>query len=362
LKADSQSMAANDNYGRPYLIKGNIHMALKKYDLAVDDYTTAMFKYGPNMKMLPLLYTNRAESKMRLGKIKDAINDYSFSIKLDTTNNKIAYWNRGAAYNKNGDYQLASNDYTKAITFYQGDNANLSKLYNDRAMNELGLNQFAQAIADDSLAITYDATNMYAYLYRAITYTQSAEYQKAVFDYHSVILLKHDDKSFLSRIYYQVASDEYFLNEFDKVISDCTKAITYDPGYSEAYYYRAKVYLKKMKDKDLAAKDFAMVLSLDTTKKSVSYVFSLLYTGKSGEAISILQDDLLHADENIRTTGDYYNLACAYAIMNQPDEANSYLKKAMDNGYSKKYVIADEDLDNIRNTDDYKATIASAAN
>lgn len=362
MRADSQAMALNNNYGRAYLIRGNIYLATKKYKLASDDYTTAMFKYGPDMKMITLLYTDRAEAKMRLGKTKDAINDYSLAIKLDTTTTRIAYWNRGAAYHKNGDYQLASNDYTKAIAFYQGDDKNLSKLYNDRAMNELGLNHFSNAIADDSLAITYDATNVYAYLYQAITYTQSAEYQKAIYDYHSVIILKHDDKGFLARIYYQVASDEYFLNEFDKVIGDCTKAITYDPGYSEAYYYRAKVYMKKMKDKGLAAKDFDKVLSLDTTKKSVSYVFSLLYTGKSDEAVSILQNDLLHADENVRVTGDYYNLACLYAILNQPEEANSYLKKAMDNGYSKKYAITDEDLDNIRNTDDYKATIASAAN
>jgi hypothetical protein len=91
-------------------------------------------------------------------------------------------------------------------------------------------------------------------------------------------------------------------------------------------------------------------------------VFSLFYTGKGDEAAAILQNDLLSTNDSPQLLADYYNLACLYSLMNKPDEANIYLKKAFDNGYAKKYAIADEDLDNIRNTDDYKAAIAGAAN
>jgi len=48
---------------------------------------------------------------------RNAINDFSLAIKL-WPENKIAYWNRAAAYRGNGDYQLATDDYSKAIAFF----------------------------------------------------------------------------------------------------------------------------------------------------------------------------------------------------------------------------------------------------
>ena len=101
------------------------------------------------------------------------------------------------------------------------------------------------------------------------------------------------------------------------------------------------------------------MIQLDTTKKTIDYIFSLFYVGRGDEAAAILQNDVLNTTDNAIVLGDYYNLACLYSLMNKPDEANIYLKKAIDGGYAKKYAIADEDLDNIRNTDDYKSTIGN---
>jgi tetratricopeptide (TPR) repeat protein len=102
-------------------------------------------------------------------------------------------------------------------------------------------------------------------------------------------------------------------------------------------------------------KDFNKVLLLDTSKNTVNYIFSLFYIGRGDEAVSILQGNILKTNNDAELLSDYYNMACLYSLMNKPDEANIYLKKAIDNGYAKKYAVADEDLDNIRNTDDYKA-------
>jgi tetratricopeptide (TPR) repeat protein len=361
FQADSISMSINFNYGRAYLIRGNIYMATKKYELAKADYTTAIFNYGDQPVMLSNLYGNRADAKRDLKQYKDAINDYSLAIKLNP-DNKYAYWDQGAAYHANGDYMLAADDYTKAISYYKGDDKNLSKLYDDRASNELGQNLFSKTIADDSLAIAFDATNQNAYFDMALAYTQGGNYQQGIDYYKKMVGFSQDNKKLLAFFYYTIANNEYFLNEFDKVITDCTLAISFDPTYSASYYYRAKVYLKKMNNKDMANNDFNKVMALDTTKRSVGYIFSLMYTGNADKAIDILQNDLLNAKENMSVLTDYYNLACLYAIINKPDEANIYLKKAIDSGYSKKYAIADEDLDNIRNTDDYKNTIAGAVN
>jgi tetratricopeptide (TPR) repeat protein len=365
LDADSMSIKFGSQSSRAYEIRGKIHVAQHKPDSAINDYNQALISLRNSntndMKEVSFVYTIKGDAELDLKKYKDAINDYSFAIQFNGENG-FAWWNRAAAYHSNGDYKLAADDYTKAMGYYQGDSTNLSKLYDDRASNELAQSVLPKAIEDDSLAIALDPGDKNAYYNRANAYTQNGDYQQGIDYFKKFITFFKNDKKLEAFIYYEIANNEYFLNEFDNVVADCTKAISLDPTYQETYYYRAKVYFKKMGKTKLAMNDFNKVIALDTTKKSVGYVFSLFYTGKGDEAAAILQNDLLSTNDSPQLLADYYNLACLYSLMNKPDEANIYLKKAFDNGYAKKYAIADEDLDNIRNTDDYKAAIAAAAN
>lgn len=359
MRSDSIAISLNGQYGRAYQIRGNLHMIQNKYEAAIEDFSQAMINYGDgDKKGMSILFTLRADAKMQAKKYKDAINDYSLAISMNPDNGR-AYWNRGATYHLNGDYELATDDYTKAITFYKDDNVNLSRLYDNKALNEMGQTLYAKAIKDDSLAIELDSTNNIAYLDLSDAYTESADYQSAINVLNKVLGVYKGQNKMLAILHYNIANDAYFLNEFDKVVAECSKAIELDPDYSASYYYRGKVYLKKMNNKELANNDFNKVLQLDTTKKTVDYIFSLFYLGKGNEAVTILHDNLLSTTDNALMLGDYYNLACLYALMNKPVEANIYLKKAIDNGYVKKYAATDEDLDNIRNTDDYKSIMSS---
>lgn len=362
--ADSIAISYNSNNNRAYSIRGSIHLYLKEYQLAIDDYTTAINTYhSTNKNTLAALYVDRATAKNHLMKNKDAINDFSFAILLNS-NNRIAYWNRAAAYHANGDYQLAADDYTKAMSYYQDDKINLSKLYNDRASNEFGQSLLTNAIKDDSVAIELDGNNKNAYLLQADAYTQNGDYQNGIDRYKQALAFYNDNIKLQAVIYFLIANNEYFLGEYNNVISDCTHAISLNNNYSSPYFYRAKVYLKKMHSKDKALTDFNEVLALDTAKKTSDYVFSLYYTGNGEKAVSILQNNLLNEKENEGMLADYYNMACLYSLMNNVDEANTYLKIAIDKGYSKKFAAADEDLDNIRNSADYKSLMngSSATN
>jgi tetratricopeptide (TPR) repeat protein len=357
LTYDSLSIVANNQYSRAYDLAGDIHMMMQDFAGAEKDYTNAMMNIkNPDGQEVSILFTKRADARRNSKRLKDAINDYSLAIKAFAANG-IAYWNRAATYHLNSDYELATADYTKAMEFYKGNNENLSKLYDDRAVNELGQNLNVQAIQDDSIAIAMNVNNRLAYFNLANAYTQNANYQKGIDVINKLKPFFLDQKNVLALLYYNIANNEYFLNQFDKVVDDCSKAIELDPAYPSPYYYRAKVYLKKKNDKQLATSDFNKVIQLDTTKKTIDYVFSLFYVGRGDEAVVILQDDVLSTTDNAVVLGDYYNLACLYSLMNKPDEANIYLKKALDGGYEKKYAVADEDLDNIRNTDDYKTTM-----
>lgn len=359
---DSLSLVANKQYSRAYDLAGDIHMMTQDFARAETDYTNAMVNLkNADDQQISILLTKRADARRSMKKLKDAINDYTLAIKAFAANG-IAYWNRAATYHLNSDYELATADYTKAMEFYKGNNENLSKLYDDRAINELGQNLNQKAIEDDSTAIAMNPNNRLAYFNLANAYTQNAEYQKGIDVFDKLKAFFGDQKPVMALIYFNIANNEYFLNQFDKVVDDCTKAIEYDPTYSSSYYYRGKVYLKKKDNKQLAENDFNKVIQLDTTKKTIDYIFSLFYVGRGDEAVAILQDEVLNTTDNALVLGDYYNLACLYSLMNKPDEANIYLKKAIDGGYEKKYAIADEDLDNIRNTDDYKSIMGIGKN
>ena len=355
MTTDSLAIALDPIASRPYWVKGNIHNALNEYQAAIDDYTKAI-KYTDesNPKKLSALYVARAKTKNLLKKYKDAINDFSYAVLLNDQN-RVAYWDRAAAYHYNGDYLLAAADYTKAMAFYQGSKTNMSKLYDDRAANEMWQTLLIPAIQDDSVAIVLDPDNRSAYLNQAIAYSQNGDYQKSIARYKQLLTFEKVNNSFEAYLYFNIANNEYFLGEFDKVITDCSKSLAIDSTNSSSYFYRAKVYLKKINNKALALSDFNKVLTLDTSKKSIDYIFSTFYTGNGDKAIAILQNNLLNARENSGQLSAYYNLACLYSLLNKPDEANTYLKIAIDKGYSKKYINADEDLDNIRKTDEYKA-------
>jgi tetratricopeptide (TPR) repeat protein len=358
LAADSLSIVADPGYSRAYIIKAEIYSDEGNYLQADENYSQVIANYNNNNKQeLSYIFSDRGEVRLRSQRYKDAINDFSYAVLLNPDNG-VAYWNRAATYHRNGDFELAANDYTKAMNYYKDDSESLSRLYVDRAMNELGLNLFDKALQDDSVAIVLNSKNIDAYIDKAIAYTQGGNYSQSIVYYKQLLGFLKDKKQ-QAAVYYEIANNEYFLNEFDKVIADCTRSISLDTLNAESYYYRAKVYLKKTSNKNLAIADFNKVLALDTTKKSVGYIFSLVYLGRPDEAIAILQNNVLTATNNATILSDYYNLACLYAIINKADEANVYLKKAIDSGYSKKYAMADEDLDNIRNTNDYKSTIGS---
>ena len=161
------------------------------------------------------------------------------------------------------------------------------------------------------------------------------------------------NKSALALLFNNIADQEYFLNDYQKVVDYSTSSISLNPQNPSPYLNRGRAFLKKMNN-DLAISDFKKVLDLDTAKKSFAYAFALFYTGKPDKAIEVMQNNVIATTNGPLLTSHYYNIACLYSLMNKPDEANIYLKKCIDGGYPKKYALADPDLENIRNTQEYK--------
>jgi tetratricopeptide (TPR) repeat protein len=352
IKSDSTAISLNPLIGEAYANRAWAYVSIGKNELAILDFTTAMGGYENNRKLLSGLFLGRADAKIRLKKYKDAINDYSTVIEL-IPDNKSAILQRAACYYYNGDYQLADDDYNKMIIYYKNDNKKLARLYDDRSVMEMGLLQCQKAITDDSLAISLDNQLGTAYWHKADAYAQNADFQLSIDNYIKTMSFYQNEKTAMAVLYNNIANEEYFLNEYQKVIDASTSSILQDEKSWSPYLNRGRAYLKK-KNNDLAMSDFNKVLVLDTTKKSFEYAFALFYTGSPDKAINVMQSNLLSTTNDYVLMSHYYNLACLFSLMNKPDDANIYLKKCIDGGYPKKYALNDPDLDNIRNTQEYK--------
>jgi tetratricopeptide (TPR) repeat protein len=350
IDLNKRNRYANWNRGLAYEFNGD-------YQLAVDDYTIAMFNNQDNQKFIALLYANRANVKVKQKQYKEGINDLNTAIRMDPVNGDF-YKDRGQAYRNNGDYQLAINDYTKAIPFFINNKEDLARLYHNRAINEADIHQYKKALEDINDAIALDPQKGYMHWTSGGIYSEQGDCMHAIENFTKALDFYRDDKEVLAILHRHNAANYYILKENNKSMDECNLAINLNPNDLSSYFTRGKLYAKRLFNTEKAIADFNKVMELDTSKSTVSYIFSQFYTGHQELAMELLQQQVLQTPNPDDVLTHYYNIACMFSIMNKPDEANIYLKKAIDSGYSKKFAANDEDFDNIRKTPDYLATMA----
>ena len=106
----------------------------------------------------------------------------------------------------------------------------------------------------------------------------------------------------------------------------------------------------------LAVKNKKTVLATLSPGDQVKTLFNTAVRFVSGKnftpAIGLLREILIITPENALI---YYNIACLYALSNQKKEAVDWLGRAVEKGYTDwDHLKTDPDLDNIRNTPEYK--------
>ncbi|MGZ3777653.1 MAG: tetratricopeptide repeat protein, partial [Mucilaginibacter sp.] len=229
----------------------------------------------------------------------------------------------------------------------------LSRLYVDWGGMEDIRRDYGKELINDSLAMGYDAKNADALGALAHAYALNGKMQQSINKFNELAKSYQGNKDALTDIYGSIAEQEYFLGRYDKVIEASNAALAANPHAFVLYIIRGRAYLKKSNN-DLATADFNKILALDTDRHSSSYALALFFTGKQEQAVGIMQSAATTTPNKLIRLTHYYQLARAYALMNKPDEANTYLKKSIEGGYSPKYAFADPDLENIRNTQDFK--------
>ena len=122
------------------------------------------------------------------------------------------------------------------------------------------------------------------------------------------------------------------------------------------YLMRGSLYLKNG-ETEKAMEDFEAVVAKDTTVKDGSCRhYALNFLGKAKEAEEWM-DKIIEDDSD--DPGNWYDKACLYARMGRCDDAIAALRVSFEKGYrSFPHIEHDNDMDSIREWDDFKSLIA----
>ncbi len=356
VRADSIAISMVPQFSMAYANKGWANLHMNKFQQAIDDFTESMKGFQSSPQELAAIYRNRGDAYRLMGKYTEATADYNSALQY-VPEFADCYWGLATCYGLTGQFLLAENNFTRCASLFKGNNNHeLSRLYVDWGGLEDLRHDYAKKIINDSLAVVYDPKNMDARVALAHAYELNGEMQVSIDRYSDLEKFYQGNKEALTDVYSAVGELEYFLGRYDKAVAASNAGISVNPKVMLMYLVRGRAYLKKSNN-DMAIADFTRILALDTTKKSPAYAFALFFSGKQDQALSILQANLQNADSNMLRLYMCYHIARMYALMNKPDEANSYVKKSIDGGYSKKYVQIDPDFDNIRNTPEFKEMV-----
>ena len=202
----------------------------KAYKRAVRHYSSAL---DQNLQLVAV-YNNRGDAYRILGKIGEAIADFTTAIELKPDYAK-PYVNRGLAHISKGDFDKSIADLNTAVKL----KPELAEAYNNRGIVYAKKRDVNKAITDFTKAIELKSDYAEAYNNRGNAYEDKRGFDEAIADFTKAIELKPD----YAEAYNNRGVAYGIKDQVDKAIADFTTAINLDPYHAGAYFNRGNAYL-----------------------------------------------------------------------------------------------------------------------
>ena len=316
------------NYDQPYAFRSDCYIAMKRYDLALDDVICALaLDHGDKAFYNLLLLADSAftltVSKLKVQKMKKPEAHY-FAYDLGVIHER-------------------AKKYREAIPYYEesfaldDDAADAYRLAH--CYDQLGDYDSALRFCDQAILLDAEE-NRYLQL-KAWLLDHMGRSEEAILAMSECIAREPDQVL----AYYTRGWFEEHTGKSQAAIDDFTMSITLDPTYAYAYLNRGVIYMR-MGEQARAEEDFRRVIALETEPEKAECAFyAYYYLGDKGTAITWLNKVLEKGDE-----GDYYDAACLYAEMGEQKKALNYLRESLHRGFRRfAHIRRDRMLDNIRN-------------
>lgn len=269
LEVDEPTYITNDMDGKGFLIRCKVHakvnsvkideslklrrentrewLMLQQQNLELQDQISSLSTEIEKLKAQYPSASNRQE--------KESIEK---KINRNATLTEAAEWVRkGDEHQRKKEYDGAIADYSIAIEM---DSKNLGAYYG-RIFSYSEEKKHEQALADLDAVLAIESKSAIAYALRGGIYGWLGKFDAAERDFNNALSLT-SDSHLLSFCYLGRGNNYCLQGNFQKAISDFTKALSFDDKYLNAYVYRGLAYYE-LGSLDTAIHDMEMVISIN---------------------------------------------------------------------------------------------------
>lgn len=303
-----KAWTASDLITNKAIVLGNraiVYTDLKRYDLALADFTAAL-SIEPND--VPRLF-NRGNALYQLGLLDAALRDYDRVLELAPDHWKANH-NRGMIFDKRGDLDGALNEFNKALSHTPGDAAALSM----RGTVYGKLRQRDKALADFGKALESDPKLTSIWVNRGSLFSREKILDLAVADFDEAlrldpahqIALQNRGSALMGLRKYEAAIDDLSrlispvpeatvilglaslrLNRLEDALKYLDRGLSRNPANALGFINRSEVYRKlNGSEKEMEDIDRAVSVSSKTARPRAYRGSMLLLRGRVKEAES----------------------------------------------------------------------------
>ncbi len=217
---------------------------------------------------------------------------------------------------------------------------------------EMGMTELALADINKAMDLTDQRNYAYYYARRSEIYRYAGMYNEAIEDLdHYVERYPTNAYGYYARGWCQELS-----GDSKGAMADYNEGIAVDEDYPYIYLMRGTLHMNDG-DKEKAMADFETVVAKDTIVREGSCRhYALYFLGKAEEAEEWM-NKIIERDPD--APGAWYGMTCLYARMGRCDDAVAALQVTLEKGYRRfPHIEHDDDMDPIRDRDDFKSLIA----
>ncbi len=261
----------------------------------------------------------RGIAKYNLGDIRGSQRDFDTAVRLNPVFTS-GYHYRAITQNRFGHYEAALQDLEKAISLRPG----FTGLYFTRGVTYFLSQQFEPAVRDFDRYIRREPKDPSAYLNRGASYLFLGDTLKAFNDYNKAIKLdRFEPEGYVRRGRLHAAQGNY-----PAAIADMDQAISLDTANTFAYFNRALMYHEQSRLNEAMA-DLNKVLELEPGNALTLYNRSLI-RAQVGDYANALDDMDRVIGINPKNVLAYYNRAAFFTGMGRWEDALADYNKAIE--------------------------------
>lgn len=202
----------------------------------------------------------------------------------------------------------------------------LAFAYYYRGIVKANLNDLDGAAADYKKAQEIDQSNIDALEQRATILSQLMDYEEAIKNYNRLIEADPSNtNAFINRGNFKME-----INDYSGAVEDFTAALELDDQLSDVYFNRGKSFAKN-EDYDMAIPDFKMAIKLDYKIAGANFNIGLAYLklNQPGEAEKYLKNCIKYDKKSEHTAKAYYMLGVMQLMQNKNQAAVDYFNSSI---------------------------------